>query len=206
MSKNGHPLADRPAEVTLDETTLLAAGFRPYERFRLILTHSDGSQTVQQRDIVRGGRVVGVLAYDPGRDAVVLIRQFRLPAHLATGRGEMVEVVAGIVEPGEDPEATALRECAEEIGVVPHRLIPMVRFLPTPGVTDELVILYLGLVDAADVPERAGAPEEGEATFPFVVPVAEALNAMEAGAFSNGFAIIALQWLALNRAGLAGLE
>jgi len=192
--------------VTLDETTLLAGAFRPYERFRLTLTHSDGSRAVQQRDIVRGGTVVGVLAYDPGRDAVVLIRQFRLPAHLATGRGEMVEVVAGIVEKDEEPEATALRECAEEIGVVPRRLIPMVRFLPTPGVTDELVILYLGLVDAADVPERAGAPEEGEATFPFVVPAAEALNAMETGAFSNGLAIIALQWLALNRPGLAGLD
>lgn len=199
------PLQDRPAQVEVGKPEVLAAGFRRYERFPLTLTHPDGSSDVMEREIVRAGRVVGVLPFDPGRDELVMIRQFRLPAHLGTGNGEMVEVVAGIVEPSEDLAAAAGRECAEEIGLAPSRLIPMVRYFPAPGVTDEMVTIFLGIVDAAVVPERAGAPEEGEATFPFAVPVATALEALAAGRLTNGITVMALHWLALNRDRIATL-
>ncbi len=190
---------DRPAQVEVEAPQVLAAGFRRYERFHLTLTHPDGTRDEMDREIVRAGRVVGVLPLDPVRDEVVMIRQFRLPAHLGTGNGELVEVVAGIVEAGEDLAAAAARECREEIGVVPSRLIPMVRYFPAPGVTDELVSLYLGIVDSTAVPERAGAPDEGEATFPFVVPVSTALEALAAGRLTNGITVMSLHWLALHR-------
>lgn len=192
-------MEDRSARVDVDGPELLAKGFRPYERYRLVLQHPDGTSDRQLRDIVRGGRVVGVLGYDPDRDLVVLIRQFRLAAHLAGGKGDLVEIVAGMVEAGEDPEAAARRECAEEAGVAPRALVPMLTFTPTPGVTDEMAQLYLGVLDASDLPARAGSAAETETTRPFAVPVDEALAAIGAGRCINGFLILALQWLALNR-------
>ncbi|MFG1348059.1 NUDIX domain-containing protein [Xanthobacter autotrophicus] len=198
-------MEDRPARAEVEGPELLAKGFRPYERYRLVLHHDDGTSDAQVRDIVRGGRVVGVLGYDPERDLVVLIRQFRLTAHLSRGRGEMVEIVAGLVEEGEDPEAAAVRECIEETGVEPRLVLPMLSFTPTPGVTDEFALMFLGILDAGALPARAGARHETEMTQPFAVPVDEALAAIAQGRCINGFLIIALQWLALNRARLPEL-
>ncbi len=65
--------------------------------------------------------MAAVLPVDLARDEVVLLRQFRLAAHLANGDGSLVEIVAGHVEANEQPVATARRECVEEIGVAPDR-------------------------------------------------------------------------------------
>ena len=73
-----------------------AKGFFDYQRFQVTLPA--GAQT---RDVVRAGKVVAVLPLDLERGEIVMIRQFRPAAHLANGKGEMVEIVAGRVEPGE---------------------------------------------------------------------------------------------------------
>lgn len=198
-------LADAPADVEVGVPAALGDGFRPYERYHAVLRASDGSAVRQTVDVLRGGAVVGVLGFDPERGLVVLIRQFRLPAHLATGRGEMVEIVAGRVEAGEDAHGAAVRECLEEIGIAPRALIPMLAFLPTPGITDEAAQLFLGLLDSAHLPARAGAEAEVEVTHPFTATIDDALAALHGDRCANGYLIIALQWLALNRARLPQL-
>ena len=147
----------------------------------------------------RGGRVVGVVPIDPERGEIVLIRQFRLAAHLACGKGELVEIVAGRVEGNENVADAACRECLEEIGVAPMRLVELFSCFPTPGLTDELVTVFLAVVDASAVPERAGAAAEAEDTRPLRVDIDHAIAALAEGKISNGLLIIALQWLALNR-------
>lgn len=197
---------DGPAEVTVEGPASLGNGYRPYERYTAHLA-DDGAVVSQTRDILRGGCVVGVLAYDPVRDQVVLVRQFRLPAYLALGpaRSELVEIVAGGVEEGEPEEAAARRECLEEIGVAPGRMVPFLQFMPTSGITDEQATLFLAEVDAAAVPARTGLAEETEVIRPLVLSVDEALAMLAAGRCANGYLIIALQWLALNRARLPAL-
>ena len=198
-------LADRPADVAFGQPELLADGYRPYQRYKLTLKPADGAPVEQTRDILRGGKVVAVLPVDLARDEIVLIRQFRLPAQLATGKGDMIEIVAGRVETGEPPAVAALRECAEEIGVAPQKLVELFSFLTTPGITDEEVIVYLAAVDAARVPARSGAAHEGEQIETIRVPIDAALAALGRNEIRNGPLMIALQWLALNRARLAGL-
>jgi ADP-ribose pyrophosphatase len=191
-------LADRPADVALSEPERLAKGFFDYQRYRLML---QGAQ--QTRDVVRAGKVVAVLPIDPTRDEIVLIRQFRLPAHLANGRGDLIETVAGRVEPGEEPVETARRECAEEIGLQPAGLIELFTYLTTPGLTDEEVTVFLTAIDASLVPERTEAGGEQIATMR--VPMDAALDALTLGTLHNGPLVIALQWLALNRTRVAEL-
>ncbi|MDF2620256.1 MAG: hydrolase [Xanthobacteraceae bacterium] len=195
-------LADRPIDVALTEPVSVGSGFRAYHRVIATLDGAGGAPLRQQRDILRVGPVVAVLAYDPAAACFVMIRQFRLGAQLATGVGELVEIAAGLIDPGEKPEDAARRECREEIGVIPRALLPATQFLPTPGVTDEFATLYIGLVDSREVPAEAGEPGETEHTRPFLVPVDEAMASLHApfpGAFANGFVMLALQWFALNR-------
>ena len=196
-------IADRAAQVTLDAPELLAKGFRDYRRYRLSLTGDDGARIEQTRDVLDGGRVIAVLPVDLVRDVIVLIRQFRLPAHLGNGQGDLVEIVAGRVEAGEALAATARRECEEEIGVAPTALIKLFSYFTTPGLTDEQVTVFLAAVDATKVPARTATG--GEFIRTLRVPIDEALAAIERNTIRNGPAIMALQWLGLNRARLAAL-
>ena len=201
MTDPGMPdmLADRPADVSVSPPTVLAKGFHDLERFSVTLRSPDGETLSSLRDVLRVGKVTAVLPIDLARGELVLIRQFRVAAHLATQKGELVEIVAGHVEAGETPAQAAMRECVEEIGVRPTALYQMFEFLPAPGSIDEYATLFLGIVDAAGVPERAGAADEKEATRPMRVPIETAIAALERGTMHNGFLILALQWLALHR-------
>jgi ADP-ribose pyrophosphatase len=197
------PLTDLPADVAILSTELLASGFRDYQRYRFVLPGDNGALPPRIRDVLCAGGVAAVLAIDLQRDEVVLLRQFRLSAHLANGKGELVEIVAGRVEANEQRIDTARRESAEEIGVVPSRLVELLTYLPAPGITDEEITLFLGIVDASRVPERAGAAAEREETRPMRVPIDVALAALADGNMRNGLLTVALQWLALNRGRLS---
>jgi ADP-ribose pyrophosphatase len=192
-------LADLAADTALSQPELLASGYRDYQRYRLTLTGTGGAPVAQVRDLLRAGKVVTVLPIDLAREEIVLIRQFRLPAHLANGRGDLVETVAGRVEPGESLLEAARRECTEEIAVAPTALVELFSYLSTPGLTDEEITVFLAAVDASRVPEYSGAAAEGERIRTMRVSIDAALAGLNAGAMRNGPLIIALQWLALNR-------
>ena len=192
-------IADREADVTLSTPTVVGRGFMTYERYDVSIARHGDEALRQTRDVLRASRVAAVLPVDLQRGEVVLLHQFRLPAHLTTGRGEMVEIVAGRIDGEESAMSAASRECFEEIGVAPDRLVELYRVLPTPGFTDEFVIFFLGFVDASQVPDRGGLAGETEETRPFVVSIDDAIAALEQGAVFNGLMVSALQWLALHR-------
>jgi ADP-ribose pyrophosphatase len=194
------PVADGSAEVVVAERELLAAGFHPYERFRLKLATTDATQT---RDILRSGSVVAVLPVDLERDEVVLLQQFRLAAHLANSKGNLIEIVAGYVERNESAIEAARRECVEEIGVAPRALTELFTYFTSPGMSDEQITLFIGIVDASRIPQRGGAAAEHEDIMLMRVAIDSALEALAAGSVRNGPLIVALQWLALNRGRLA---
>jgi len=195
-----NPIADDRADVVIAGREVLAEGFRRYERLRV---RRSGEDVPRALDVLRSGPAAAVLPIDSGRDEVVLLRQFRLAGHLANGRGNLVEIVAGHVEAEEQPAEAARRECVEEIGVAPGLLVELFTYLTSPGMSDEEITLFLGIVDASGVPERAGAAAEHEETVPMRVPIDAALAALAAGTVRNGPLIIALQWLALNRGRLS---
>jgi len=196
-------LADSAVEVSLSGPQLLGKGFREYVRYGYALPGDDPQRDVRTHDLVRFGHIVGVLPVDLARNEVVLIRQFRLPVHLVNRKGELVEIVAGNVEPGEQLAQAARRECEEEIGVAPSSLAELFTYFPTPGASDERITLFLAIVDAARVPDRAGSAAEQEETQPLRVSIEAALAAMASGAMQNGLLVMALHWLALNRGRLA---
>ncbi len=197
-------LADLAADVELPEPQLLAKGYRDYLRYQLTLKGPD-KPVKQTRDVIQAGKVVAVLPVDLERSEIVFIRQFRLAAHLGNGKGDLVEIVAGRVDAGETLLEAARRECHEEIGVKPDRLVEIMTYLPTPGLTDEEVTVYAAAVDGSAARENAHTTPDGEQLHIFRVPINAALAALKRGTMRGSPVIIALHWLALNRDRLAVL-
>jgi ADP-ribose pyrophosphatase len=194
-------IADEPCSGRIAARRVLATGFRPYERISFICANE--SRTEQTRDVLRAGPAAAVLPLDLAREEIVVLRQFRLAAQLANEKGSLVEIVAGHVEAGEQPVDTARRECVEEIGLEPSPLIQLFSYLTSPGMLDEEITLFLGIVDSSKLLRRGGVAAEHEEIFPMRVPIDTALSALARGVIHNGPLIIALQWLGLNRNRLA---
>src|SRR5690349_13893581 len=112
MSKRAD-LGDLPADVSVSRPKILARAYRDYHRYGLTVASGGHRPVTQERDVLMGGKVVVVIPVDVPRQTIAIIRQFRLPAHLANGRGDLVEFVAGRVEAGETLAEAASRECKE---------------------------------------------------------------------------------------------
>ena len=191
--------------MTSDDVEVLARepayrGFFQILRYRLRhRLFGGGMSEPLTREVFHRGNSVGVLAYDPWRDTVVLVRQFRVGALEAGDAPWLVEVIAGAVEEGERAEEVARREAMEEAGC---RLGPMewiCRYFVSPGGASERVDLFCARVDSAGAGGIHGLADEGEDIECLVVPADEALGWLAAGRVDNAPTLIGLQWLAGNR-------
>ena len=127
----------------------------------------------------------GAVAIVPMRDkeTVVLIRQWRSPAGKV-----LLEIPAGGMEPNETPETCAARELAEEIGLVPDRLIPLYSCYLAPGYSTEIIHGFLAL-DLREAPED---PDEDEFVEQVAMPLDEALAAILSGEIEDAKTIAGL--------------
>jgi ADP-ribose pyrophosphatase len=115
------------------------------------------------REVFERGAVAAVVPYDPVRDRIVLIEQFR-PGPMAAGAQNpwMIEVVAGILEPNETPENLATRETFEETGGELTDILPICAFYMAPGSSTEYCHLFCGRIDSADIGGLHGNSDEEE--------------------------------------------
>jgi ADP-ribose diphosphatase len=184
------------------------AGYRGHFRLDLYrLRHrlyAGGWSGAMSREIFERGRTVGILLYDPKRDALVLVEQFRLAAHLAEFPGWELEIVAGILDKrGERPEAVAVREAHEEAGVdVIGRPLRALKVLTTPGGSTETFEVFCGRVDSRGAGGIHGLASEHEDIKVVVKNFAQVATLVARGHIQNGPTLLALQWFAANRAQL----
>lgn len=178
-------------------------GYMKVERVRLRHRRHEGGWTREfDRELIERGHAAAVLPYDPRRDEVVLIEQFRLGAHAAGRPSWQLEIVAGIIEPGETPEDVARREAIEESGTKLGELVRICDMLTSPGVMSETVVIYCGRADTSNAGGIFGVDREDEDIRAFAVAADEAIAWLDDGRLHNSPAIVALQWLALNRESL----
>ena len=176
------------------------SGFFRINRYRLRhRLFAGGWSGAIEREVFERGHAVGVLPYDPVADSIVLIEQFRIGALIAGMSPWLIEVVAGIAEEGEAPEEVARRETQEEAGLEIQALMPMCRYLVSPGGSSESVRLYCGRVDSRGAGGIHGLAEEHEDIRVDRVAYEEAMHLLEEGRVTNSVSLIALQWLALHR-------
>ncbi|TDP46094.1 NUDIX domain-containing protein [Zavarzinia compransoris] len=193
---------DKKVEILSRE--IVHQGFYPKTVIRLKHRRFDGGMSEEiSRDILEQGGAAVVLPYDPVSGRVLLIEQFR-PAPLMMGDDPwMLEAVAGRTEDGEDPAATAGREMVEEAGIEASALVRAGIGYPSPGCLKEVATVYVGRCDLGRYqPGTHGLADEHEDIRTLVVTVDEALAMAAAGTLRSLPALVALYWLALNRASL----
>lgn len=168
--------------------------------------HAGGWSAPFTRELFLRDAAAGVLLYDPRRDEVVLVEQFRIGAILdAQTRGSspwLLETVVGIIGSDESAEDLVLREAIEEAGCPIRELIHIVDYYNSPGGSNETISLFCGLVDSTGAGGIHGLPEENEDIRVHVLSSTQAWQALQAGRMNNAMAIIALQWLQMNRESL----
>ena len=193
-------------DVEILERESCFSGF--YKLDRLSLRHrqfAGGMGPVLSRELFVRHDAVCVLPYDPQRDTVVLIEQFRVGAMAKSENPWLLELVAGLIDKDEQPEEVALREAIEEADLALTSLWPITQYYPSPGGSDERVHLFIGRCDSEGAGGVHGLAEEGEDIRVHVWPLEAALDAVKDGRIENAASIIALQWLALNRLEVRGL-
>ncbi len=115
-----------------------------------------------RRLVLERGDAVAALVYHSDWNEYLLVEQFRFPTH-GQGPGWLTEIVAGVLEVGEEPEECVRRELEEEIGYRPAQLEHLSTFYVSPGGSSERVFLYYARVSEADkVGEGGGLLEEHE--------------------------------------------
>lgn len=192
------PDAPRPRQVEALGREPLHEGYCTIARWHLRHEQfAGGMGPPLTREVIERGHAVAILPYDPHQDRVVLIEQFRPGPWIAGEDPWMLEVVAGIVEDGETPEAVARRECVEECGLAPDLLEPACRYFVSPGVLTETVALYVGRVDAATAGGLFGLDHEGEDIRALTLPAEAFIALARGGGLTNATALIAGQWFAL---------
>jgi ADP-ribose pyrophosphatase len=161
--------------------------------------HKGGMSGEITREVFERGQAGGVLMYDPGRDEVVLIRQFRAGAYAAGHHPWVWEVVAGIIEENETAEQMIRRESVEEANLEVGELLPIASVMLTPGACSEACQVFLGRVDSSKAGGVFGLAEEQEDILVKVMSFADAYALVERDEVDNAVGVIALQWLALHR-------
>ena len=187
-------------DVEVLNTEIVWKGFFRMDRLRLRhRLFAGGWGQPLTREVFERGHAAALLPYDPVRDEVVLIEQFRVGALTAGAEPWLVEIVAGIIEDGETAEDVVRRETVEEAGCEVTDIVPVMDVFTTPGGSSERIAIFLGRVDAEGVGGVHGLADEGEDIRVFTESLDAALARLAHGGITNVIAVAALQWLALNR-------
>lgn len=191
-------MSDLQFEILARETVY--QGFFRLENYTLKHTLFNGGWSKPiTRELFRRGNCVAVLLYDPVRDEVVLIEQFRVGAVLQPQRAWLLEIVAGAIEDGETAVEVAYREAVEEAGCEIQQLIEIQQFYTTPGGCSERITLFCGRVDSTSVGGIHGLDEEDEDIRVSAVKFERVFQMLEEGLIESGIPIIAIQWLYIHR-------
>ncbi len=153
------------------------------------------------------GDAVTVLPYDPVRDRVLVIGQFRYgPFMRRDPRPWCLEPIAGRVDPGEVPEKTARRETREEAGLDVGALHLIGRYYPSPAAVTEWLVSYVALADLPDsVAGRGGLDSEAEDIVSHVISYDRLMELVASGEVATGPLLLSAYWLSAHRDRLRAL-
>jgi len=181
---------------------------QPYAHFFAIEEHDlswqrfDGSMSgVATRAAFLSGDAVTVLPYDPKRDRVLVIEQFRVGPYVR-GDGALwqIEAIAGRVDPFETPEEAARREAVEEAGLALRDLEFVARYYPSPGALSEYIYSYVALTDLPDDAAGVfGLAEEAEDIRGHLLDFDAFMELVAAGAVDNAPLTLTALWLQRER-------
>lgn len=192
-----------PSKNTFKKTGRLLDDFFKVDEYHGSYELPDNTMSAEQRLLVfERGDSVAALLFDPVKEEVILVEQFRLPT-VANGmrRGWILEPAAGMMREGETARQTIARELLEETGFHVKELVPIHTFFVSPGGTSERIHLFYAEVRRHDQLEAGGGVvADGESTTLVRLPVNVFFAKLRNQEFEDAKLIIAGQWLRERRA------
>lgn len=189
-------------QVALDRVRTPYAHFFAVEEWRLGWRQFAGHMGApQDRAVFVMADAVTVLPYDPIRDRVLLIEQFRCgPLVRGDTAAWQLEAIAGRIDPGETPEEAARREAMEEAGLTLGPLLPVAGYYPSPGAVSEYLYSYVALTDLPDGAAGVfGAAEEAEDIRGHLISFDRMMDLAATGELTNGPMLLTALWLQRER-------
>lgn len=179
---------------------ILARGKGVLEQVTFRRRRFDATVQDATREVYDPGDAAAILPYDPARGCILLVRQFRLPVYLATGRETTIEACAGKLE-GEDAARRIIMEVEEETGFAIREPKFLFSVFMSPGSYGERISFFVVPYSSADRRGPGGGlPEEGEDTEILEPTLDAALAMIDSGEIIDAKTVILLQY-----AKLAGL-
>ncbi len=174
-------------------------GFFKMNEFTLTYKKYDGQWSENiKREVFGGSQVAAVLPYDPVKNEIILVQQFR-PGTISKNVNNYVdEIVAGIIDHNEEPISAAKRECFEETGCNVKKITPILEYFPSPGSSESYYHLFLGEIETITETRIRGVEGENEDIFVKSYKVEKLKQKLIDNKIINGLTLIALQWFFLN--------
>ena len=195
-------MTDKKYEIIHREA--LFQGYYRVDRFHIRQRLDSGAWSdVFSREVFEGNKNAAViLLFDPQKDKVVLIEEFRAGPMSKGDEPFLIQTVAGVIDSGETAEATARREAMEEAGCEVTEIRKIFDYYPSPGCLGEHATLFVGRIKAPETGSVRGLPEEGEFTRVLVMDAMKAISLLYEGKLHDAATLIAMQWFALNHTDL----
>ncbi|WEZ83863.1 NUDIX domain-containing protein [Rhizobium sp. 32-5/1] len=192
---------DAKVEILKDET--LSKNWYHLRNVTFNYTDSNGVTKKLKREVYDRGNGATILLYDPKRESVILVRQFRMPTHLNGHSGWLLETPAGLLD-GDHPAEAIRREVMEETGYLVTDVRPLFQAFMSPGAVTETIHFFAAIIDATQrVEEGGGAAHEDEDIEVMEVSLVDAMDMIGSGEICDAKTIMLLQWAMLHRHVLA---
>jgi nudix-type nucleoside diphosphatase (YffH/AdpP family) len=208
QARPADPAHDPARDVVVHDHKRAYMNFFAMEEMDLQFRRYDGSLSPV---INRGAAMVGhasvVLPYDPQRDQVLLVEQFRAPPFIMGDTSPwMWEPVAGVIDPGETAEQAAIREAQEEAGVAIRQLEVVTRAYPSSGALAEFIHVFVGLCDLSDLNGGGGMAGEGEDIRSEIISYDTLMQRVDEQAYKDLPLMICALWLSRHRERLRAMH
>ncbi len=167
-----------------------------FKMFKFRLDHalfSGGSLFNLERELLERGKAAAVLPYDPAINQILLVEQFRIGA-IKEATPWQIELIAGIIEPGEKPVEVVCREAKEEAGITVKNPKKICSYLSSPGASTEKLYVYYAETDLKSAGGIHGLTEEGEDIRVCLYKPEELFAKLDEDKINNAMTLIALQW------------
>lgn len=186
-------------DVEIIEKQFLYQGFVQVESvtIRHRLFQNSEFTPIMKREIVHRREAAGVLVHDPKQQKFLLIEQFRAATINSSDTSWQLEIIAGLIDAGEDATNCLKREALEEANCLIQQLDFVHRYYPSAGASNEVFNFYVATANLSQSGGIYGEASEGENIKVHIFNYSDISALFSSGYLRNAPVIIALQWLQL---------
>jgi nudix-type nucleoside diphosphatase (YffH/AdpP family) len=188
------------AKVQIKSTQVLSDEHYTLKKLTFDIGKKDGSTETQSREVFDHGNAATALLYNREAQTIILTQQFRIATFVnGNESGMLLETPAGLLEAGENPKDSIIREIREETGYDVPDVQQVMAVYSSAGALTELIYLFVGeYLKEQKVSDGGGLEEEGEEILVREMPFAEAVAMMKQGEIRDAKTVLLLQYAQIN--------